>query len=60
MAHTLDMQVVAEGIETAGQQAILHASGCNSGQGFLYSKAVTSDELLALALAGIAPVPASA
>ncbi|MES2257144.1 MAG: EAL domain-containing protein [Pseudomonadota bacterium] len=51
MAHSLDLQVVAEGIETVGQAALLLSNGCNSGQGFYYSKAVGSDEILALVLA---------
>lgn len=34
MAHSLDMEVVAEGIETAGQRAVLAELGCDVGQGF--------------------------
>jgi diguanylate cyclase (GGDEF)-like protein len=40
MAHSLHMEVVAEGIETADQESLLAASGCNSGQGYLYSRPV--------------------
>ncbi|TFW01543.1 EAL domain-containing protein [Oxalobacteraceae bacterium OM1] len=40
MAHRLDMQVIAEGIERPEQEAILRAAGCDFGQGFLFSRAV--------------------
>jgi EAL domain-containing protein (putative c-di-GMP-specific phosphodiesterase class I) len=40
MAAGLRMDVVAEGVETAGQAAILHAMGCRIGQGYLWSKPV--------------------
>lgn len=45
MAHSLDMHVVAEGIETNGQEMLLSADGCNSGQGYLYSPPVNADEI---------------
>ncbi|WP_353230309.1 EAL domain-containing protein [Novosphingobium sp.] len=37
LAGNLDLMVVAEGIETADQQAALTAMGCGMGQGFLLS-----------------------
>ncbi len=40
LAHTLGMSVVAEGIETPGQEQRLRNLGCDQGQGFLYSAAV--------------------
>ncbi|MFT4054025.1 MAG: EAL domain-containing protein [Novosphingobium sp.] len=43
IATKLGIQVVAEGIETAGQARKLMALGCTLGQGFLYSRAVPSD-----------------
>jgi diguanylate cyclase (GGDEF)-like protein len=48
MAHSLHMQVVAEGIETGDQQALLSASGCDSGQGYLYSRPVIAADIGAL------------
>ncbi|OOF10529.1 hypothetical protein BZG79_10455 [Salinivibrio sp. MA427] len=51
MADSLGMGVVAEGIETLHQQAILHELGCTFGQGFLYRRpipAVEMSELLGL------------
>ena len=38
MAHELGLQVVAEGIETAQQHALLVAAGCDFGQGFHYAR----------------------
>ncbi|WP_229487602.1 bifunctional diguanylate cyclase/phosphodiesterase [Pseudoduganella lutea] len=37
MAKALDMEVVAEGVETAGQLAALIALGCDEGQGYLFA-----------------------
>jgi diguanylate cyclase (GGDEF)-like protein len=43
MAHILNMQVVAEGVETREQLAALQALGCNEIQGYLVSKPVNAD-----------------
>ncbi|MFT3858308.1 MAG: EAL domain-containing protein [Aquabacterium sp.] len=40
LGHSLGMKVVAEGIETEEQRAILQRMGCDVFQGFLFSKAV--------------------
>lgn len=46
LAHSLRLDVVAEGVETEEQLALLTEQGCRYWQGFLKSGAVTSDELL--------------
>lgn len=48
MAHSLDMHVVAEGIEHPDQLRILADMGCDAIQGFLISKAIPEGDLLAL------------
>ena len=40
MAQSLGLEVIAEGVETAEQQAFLALHGCKLYQGFLYSPAV--------------------
>ena len=44
MAHILDMQVVAEGVETREQLAILQTLGCNEVQGYFISRPVPAKE----------------
>lgn len=44
MAKHLDLEVVAEGIETEEQYELLKSMDCDVGQGFLFSKAVTMKE----------------
>ncbi len=51
LANTLDMNIVAEGIETEEQAASVLAVGCRQGQGYLFGAAMPSakvDALLAL------------
>ncbi len=45
LAHTLNLEVVAEGVETKQQENILRSLGCEIGQGFLYSKAVAPETI---------------
>jgi diguanylate cyclase (GGDEF)-like protein/PAS domain S-box-containing protein len=44
MAHALELKVVAEGIETEEQRALLLAAGCDYGQGYLFSKPLPASE----------------
>ncbi|CAI86257.1 GGDEF domain-containing protein [Pseudoalteromonas sp. HL-AS2] len=48
LAISLNLAVVAEGIETAEQLAILQTTQCNYGQGYLKSKPVTAQEAILL------------
>lgn len=43
MAHTLNMQIVGEGIETGEQAAFLAGRGCHVGQGYLYSPPISAE-----------------
>ena len=45
IARALGMTTVAEGVETAAQQRLLTALGCDEVQGYLYSKAVPLDRI---------------
>ncbi len=48
LARNLDLAVVAEGVETAAQQAFLEQNGCDVMQGYLYSRPVPALEFAAL------------
>jgi diguanylate cyclase (GGDEF)-like protein/PAS domain S-box-containing protein len=43
MAHTLGLKVIAEGIETEGQKEFFIDCKCDYGQGYLFSRPVTSE-----------------
>ncbi|MFN2300975.1 MAG: EAL domain-containing protein [Gammaproteobacteria bacterium] len=51
LAHSLKLQVVAEGVETEEQARLLRLLGCDGMQGFLFSKAVPAEEFEARFLA---------
>ncbi|HZW12961.1 MAG TPA: EAL domain-containing protein, partial [Noviherbaspirillum sp.] len=44
MAHRLGLKVIAEGIETAEQEQLLTAAGCDFGQGYLYAGAAPPED----------------
>jgi len=45
MAHSLQMKVLAEGVETEGQLALLVANGCDQMQGYYFSAGVSAAEI---------------
>jgi len=45
MAHTLNLKVVAEGVETLEQLSFLREQGCDEVQGYLFSPAVPPEEI---------------
>jgi EAL domain-containing protein (putative c-di-GMP-specific phosphodiesterase class I) len=45
LAHDLDMQVVAEGVETIAQLSALQKLRCDSAQGYLIAQPLDTDEL---------------
>ena len=57
LGHSLDLKVIAEGVETSQQLAFLRDHRCDVVQGFLFGAPVTADEMAAL-LRQTAPVNA--
>ncbi len=53
LARGLGITTLAEGIETEGELRFLRSRGCVLGQGFLFSKPVPPEEIIALALGGM-------
>jgi diguanylate cyclase (GGDEF)-like protein/PAS domain S-box-containing protein len=54
LAHSLGLQAVAEGVETAEQVAMLRGFSCQTGQGYHFARPAGADEI-ALMLAGGPP-----
>ncbi len=48
IADTLGLQVIAEGIEDAGQRDLLARMGCRYGQGYLYARPMTARQSASL------------
>jgi predicted signal transduction protein with EAL and GGDEF domain len=47
LAHSIGIQAVAEGVETTDQLAILRQMGCDYAQGFLISRPIVFEALIA-------------
>jgi EAL domain-containing protein (putative c-di-GMP-specific phosphodiesterase class I) len=45
LARVLEMDVVAEGIETSEQYQLLHQMGCRFGQGYLFAKPMPAEQV---------------
>lgn len=45
LAHSIDLKVVAEGVETEAQYAFLKTAGCNLVQGYLLGKPASAEQL---------------
>jgi diguanylate cyclase (GGDEF)-like protein/PAS domain S-box-containing protein len=48
MAHSLKLQVIAEGVEREAQLAYLHRHGCDEMQGYYFSRPVPAEEFAAM------------
>lgn len=48
LAHRLGLTVTAECVETAAQAARLRRIGCDTGQGWLYSRPVSAERISVL------------
>ena len=60
LAGGLGMTTLAEGIETPGELDFLISRGCRLGQGFLFSRPVPPEEIIAFALGGVPAVTGTA
>ena len=47
LGHSLDLEIVAEGVETIEQTALLRTEGCDEVQGFYFAAPMRPDELIA-------------
>lgn len=47
LGHNLGLEIVAEGVETEAQRDLLHNLGCDVLQGFLYSRPLPAEEVVA-------------
>ena len=56
LAHTLKLEVVAEGVENRGQLEFLTASGCDRMQGYLFSPPVPAEKCEELLAAPVRPL----
>lgn len=48
LGHSMNMRVVAEGVETAGQVKLLSEMGCDYGQGYLFSRPADTHAITSL------------
>lgn len=60
LARSLDMDVVAEGIETAEQAERLQSLGCHLGQGYYYARPMAAEDVSALFMSTRQAPPPSA
>jgi diguanylate cyclase (GGDEF)-like protein len=52
LAHELGIEIIAEGVETEGQEQFLLSAGCELGQGYYFSEPVNAERATALLRAG--------
>jgi EAL domain-containing protein (putative c-di-GMP-specific phosphodiesterase class I) len=48
MGRSLNLRIIAEGVETAGDLAFLKAQGCDEGQGYYFSRPVPAEQFARL------------
>ncbi|HEY8026561.1 MAG TPA: EAL domain-containing protein [Burkholderiaceae bacterium] len=58
MAHSLNMTVIAEGVETEGQLGYLRDLGCEEIQGYYFSRPLAEQDFVALLKSGRSIMPA--
>ncbi|MGC2134882.1 MAG: EAL domain-containing protein, partial [Xanthobacteraceae bacterium] len=52
LAHELGIEIIAEGVETEGQEKFLLSAGCEYGQGYYFSRPVDAERATELLRAG--------
>ena len=52
MAHSLALEVVAEGVETPEQLSVLRSLGCDAAQGFYFAHPAPPNEIETRAVVG--------
>jgi diguanylate cyclase (GGDEF)-like protein/PAS domain S-box-containing protein len=57
MAHKLGLMVVAEGVETKVQRALLVDAGCDYAQGYMFARPMPAAEFEAMAVAAMPSLP---
>jgi EAL domain-containing protein (putative c-di-GMP-specific phosphodiesterase class I) len=57
VAHSLGLRVVALGVETEAQVALLRSLGCDEVQGYLWSPPVAPEKCERLLAEGVLPAP---
>ena len=53
MAHSMNMSVIAEGVETGSQLAVLQKLHCDEIQGYLFSRPLTAEQFTAILKNGL-------
>ncbi|MFD3548080.1 putative bifunctional diguanylate cyclase/phosphodiesterase [Streptomyces sp. NPDC058655] len=57
LAHSLELAVTVEGVETGAQAAQLRALGCDTAQGWYYARPGSPDRIHTLSLSDAVPTP---
>ncbi len=58
IGNGMDLDVIAEGVETRAQRELLRMSGCHWGQGFLFSEPLPAEEIRMPGVRGPSSAPA--
>jgi EAL domain-containing protein (putative c-di-GMP-specific phosphodiesterase class I) len=59
LGRSLGIKIVAEGVETAAQAALLRRYRCHSGQGYLFGKAAAAESVPTICSSRVHEVPAA-
>ena len=54
MARSLDLRVIAEGVETREQLTFLQAEGCGEGQGYYFGRPMAAEQFARVLETGVA------